>query len=243
VFDEANLRLQETFGMKLVELPVREKVTKAQKRAALKAEKSSTNSNSWILQSTLPQPYHDPDIIPPPRIPSSETESAYVGLYTFIISLISLSGGSLPDAKFERALRRTNTERDTPIGTTEDLMRRLLKDAYIVKIKDVSSGEEMIEYRVGPRGKVEVGDEGVAGFVREVYGDDAPDDLGKRLDSSLALGAKEMRGAQTESYPDAGASSRKGPGRRRKRDDREMDEEDDDDEEDEDEDESETEEE
>lgn len=34
----------------------------------------------------------------------------------------------------------------------------------------MDGGEEIIEYMVGPRGKVEVGMQGVAGLVREVYG-------------------------------------------------------------------------
>lgn len=34
----------------------------------------------------------------------------------------------------------------------------------------MDGGEEIIEYMVGPRGKIEVGTKGVAGLVREVYG-------------------------------------------------------------------------
>lgn len=39
----------------------------------------------------------------------------------------------------------------------------------------MDSGEEVIEYMVGPRGKIEVGMNGVAGLVREVYGRPNPD--------------------------------------------------------------------
>lgn len=34
----------------------------------------------------------------------------------------------------------------------------------------MDGGEEIIEFMVGPRGKIEVGSSGVAGLVREVYG-------------------------------------------------------------------------
>lgn len=38
----------------------------------------------------------------------------------------------------------------------------------------MDGGEEVIEYIVGPRGKVEVGESGVSGLVRKVYGRTAP---------------------------------------------------------------------
>ncbi|KAF2101240.1 MAGE-domain-containing protein, partial [Rhizodiscina lignyota] len=187
VFDEAQMTLRDTFGMELVELPVKEKVTLQQRRAAQKSEKQATSSKSWVLQSTLPDKYRDPDIIPPPQIPSTETESAYVGLYTFIVGVIYLAGGTLPEAKLERYLRATNTETSTPIDLTQKLITRLIREGYIVRNRDNSSGEEVVEYMVGPRGKVEIGEEGVAGLVQTVYGEKAPDDLERRLERSLGL--------------------------------------------------------
>lgn len=40
----------------------------------------------------------------------------------------------------------------------------------------MDGGEEVIEYMVGPRGKMEVGAQGVAGLVRQVYGRPDPGD-------------------------------------------------------------------
>lgn len=39
-----------------------------------------------------------------------------------------------------------------------------------MRTREMDGGEEVIEFMVGPRGKVEVGSSGVAGLVREVYG-------------------------------------------------------------------------
>lgn len=63
----------------------------------------------------------------------------------------------------------------------------MVKDGYIVRIKESLNGEESVDYRVGPRGKVEVGEVGVAGLVKTVYGDTASDDLEQRLDRTLGL--------------------------------------------------------
>jgi melanoma-associated antigen len=150
----------------------------------------SASTNAWVLTSILPLKYHDPNILPPPRIPTVTQESSYVGLYTFIIATIYLAGGTLPEAKLERYLRRTNADHSTPADKTDKLLQHLIKEGYIVKIRDSSSGEELVDYMVGPRGKVEVGEDGVAEFVKKVYGQKADEDLDKRLERSLGLGQR-----------------------------------------------------
>jgi melanoma-associated antigen len=193
VFDEAQLQLRHVFGMEMTELPAKEKVTIAQKRAAAQKSSSTSATKSWILTSTLSPKYRDPAILLPPRVPTAAAESSYTALYTFIISLIFLSGGTLPSTKLERYLRRANADESTPVASTEKLIQRLCKDGYIVKIKDTSSGEEMIDYIVGPRGRVEVGEDGVKGLVTEVYGKGADEDLARKVERSLAVGRVESR--------------------------------------------------
>ncbi|KAL4811493.1 MAGE family-domain-containing protein [Aspergillus unguis] len=170
VFEEAQRILADTFGMHLAELPGKEKVTVQQRRAAQKVERSSSTNKSWILTSTLPAKYRKQDILRPTRGPM---ESAYTGLYTFIISLILLNGGTLQEQKLERYLTRVNAETYTPIDRTDRFLQRLCKEGYLLRNRESDGGEEIIEYMVGPRGKVEVGARGVAGLVREVYGKQA----------------------------------------------------------------------
>ena len=164
--------LRRTFGMELIELPVREKVTVSQRRAAQRVEKSATSTKAWILCSTLPASYRENEtILTPSMVPTEMAEATYVGLYTFLISVIALSGGSLGEAKLERYLSRMNAEQYTPIEKTEVILQRMCRHGYLVKIRDGDGGgEEVVEYLVGPRGKVEVGAEGVAGVVKSVYG-------------------------------------------------------------------------
>ena len=91
----------------MAELPVRDKITVQQKRAAAKSQSGGQKTSSaWILTSTLPAKFRTPDIMPPTQAPTAETESQYSALYTFIISCIMLSGGTLADARLERYLSR-----------------------------------------------------------------------------------------------------------------------------------------
>ncbi|CAL5867636.1 uncharacterized protein PFLUO_LOCUS1855 [Penicillium psychrofluorescens] len=175
VFELAQRELRQHFGMEMSELPAREKVTITQRRAAQKTDKPSSTNKSWMLTTTLPQKYRTPKILTPTRAPSSATESTYTALYSFIIGVISLNGGSLAEAKLDRYLARTNADTYTPIDKTDKLLQRLCREGYLVRTREMDGGEEVVEYMVGPRGKVEVGASGVAGMVKRVYGRDGGD--------------------------------------------------------------------
>lgn len=97
-------------------------------------------------------------------------ESTYTGIYSFIIAVVLLNGGALQESKLERYLKRTNADTYTPIDRTDKLLQQLCKEGYLIRNREMDGGEEIIEYMVGPRGKIEVGTKGVAGLVREVYG-------------------------------------------------------------------------
>lgn len=94
-----------------------------------------------------------------------------------------------------------NADASTPVDTAERTLLRMVKEGYIVKIREGAPGEDAsIEFRVGPRGRVEVGEAGTAGLVRAVYGTgkegeggDAEEvqreELEKRIERSLKLSA------------------------------------------------------
>lgn len=109
-----------------------------------------------------------------------------------------LNGGRVSDEKLMRYLQRLNVDVNTPVDKTELLFVKMLKQGYIVKIKENDNGADITDWMVGPRGKVEVGADGVKGLVETVYGDTAPDDLGVRLRTSLGLkDGPERRQTQT----------------------------------------------
>ena len=181
--------------MTLTELPVKDKVTVAQKRAARGAGASS--SNAYVLTSTLPRALRAPPILAPPRAPSASAEAGYVGLTTFVVSLIYLNHGQrISEGKLERHLKQSNGENYLLGEKTEKVLRRMEKEGYIVKVRErEAGGEETVDWVVGPRGKVEVGERGVASLVKNVYGkrDVEMSELEDRLEKSLGAGTFKRR--------------------------------------------------
>jgi hypothetical protein len=113
--------------------------------------------------------------------------------------LIALSnGGILPNAKLETQLKRLNIERNMPMDSTQNILKKMSAQQYIHKIVDRSGDEETIDWVVGPRGHAEIGKLGVKRFVEEVYGDRAPDDLVKRLEKSLGMQVPRANGEGDE---------------------------------------------
>ena len=192
VFNEAQDQLRSVFGMELTELPQRERVTVTQKRAAQRTgtQASSSTSKAYILTSTLPARYRQPKILSPPQIPSTAAEASYVGLVTFVLSLIYLSPAkTISESRLEKHLKRMNADNYVLNGEKiEKVLKRMEKEGYINKFRERDGGgEETVDYVLGARGKVEVGERGVAGLVRKVYGkkDAEAEELDRRLVRSL----------------------------------------------------------
>lgn len=68
------------------------------------------------------------------------------------------------------------------------------REGYVTKVREsTGTGEEDIYWVVGPRGKVEVGEEGVRGLVKAVYGGEEVQELERRVERSLGAGMKVER--------------------------------------------------
>ncbi|KAI7489613.1 major facilitator superfamily transporter [Hortaea werneckii] len=198
LFAETQVQLRSVFGMEMVELPAKEKHTMRERRAAQSQADKPKTTTSWILISTLPPQYREAEIVQPSAIPTSDQEATYTGICTLLTSIVSLHGGSLPDAKFERYLRRLLLEDNTPVAAqpkTDELMKRIIRDGYVLKISDdIGTGDREIYWVVGPRGKVEIGDDGVRGLVKSVYGEveeDVEEDLERKINKSLGVAERE----------------------------------------------------
>ncbi|KAK2601015.1 hypothetical protein N8I77_010498 [Diaporthe amygdali] len=230
VFDGAQKTLRAVFGMEMVELPVRDKLTKEEKRKAAKSKTKSSNSNSYVLVSVLPDAYKSPKIIAPSKFLSAEDEAAYVAFYALLISLIRINGGEMSDSKLKRYLRRLNAETNSFHSTkTEDTLARLQRQGYLIKNIDKEARQhgdeqEATTWYVGPRGKVEVSDEVVAGVVREVWGEQDDDELESKLQNSLQIPDKKAPaengdavngGASNADNGDVAKDNGEGPSRRR----------------------------
>lgn len=101
---------------------------------------------------------------------------------------------------------------------TEHLLKRLEREGYIVKVKEpTGAGDEDIYWTVGPRGKVEVGEDGMRGLTRAVYGelDEAEaEELGRNMERSLGIG-REVPSSKSQGHAN-GQSQPKKRGRKRK---------------------------
>ncbi|KAK3393125.1 MAGE family-domain-containing protein [Podospora didyma] len=231
VFSGAQKQLRGTFGMEMVELPTRDRnlLTADQKRKAAKSQnQKEATSNQYVLISILPEKYRVPGIITPSKVQSADGEASYIGLYTTIISIITLSGGELSDPRLRRHLSRFNAgenmpslnphNENAPNEKTELMLNRMVKHGYIVKVVEKSQGDDdSITWHVGPRGKMEVTNESIASFIRTVYGS-SNDELEKKLQMSLKVKDRKTNapaGIGEEEGPEEEASE-PGPSTRRK---------------------------
>ena len=220
----ANNVLTETFGVRLTELPARTHNTVAQKRAAAaksqtvatqpstQSQKSNASGQaSYVLTSAIPFEYRSASILTPPACPTPADEAAFSGLYSFIVTLILLSPSqSLAEGRLMRHLGRMNAEDYWTSGEKTDVvLKRMERQGYIIKVRERDGGgEESVDYVVGPRGKVEVGEKGAAGLVRGVYyggasNDVNRDELERRLVRSLGDGVLQKTSSIEEQADEA----------------------------------------
>lgn len=155
---------------------------------------SILSATSWMLVSRLPTAYKTrQELLIPSRAPDSNTEAVYTALCTMIVTILYIhtpSGSSdkdsqaqaleditepISDTRLLRFLSRLGLREWAPMGTEngeniDKVLARMMREGYIDKRRDNSTGEEIVEWVVGPRGKREIGRKGVAAFVRGVYG-------------------------------------------------------------------------
>ncbi|KAF3768816.1 MAGE-domain-containing protein [Cryphonectria parasitica EP155] len=205
IFQGAQERLRDVLGMEMVDLPVKEKLTKEDKRKGetIKSQSKIVPSNSYVLVSILPKAYKNPKILAPSRLISADEEAAYVGFYTLIVSLVRISGGEVSDSVLKRHLRRLNAETNAFADyKTEDILAKLQRQGYLVKTGDRQAqqhgqADSNTTWFIGPRGKVELDDEAVAGLIREVWGpvtDADANELEEKLANTLEIQAGQSNG-------------------------------------------------
>lgn len=111
-----------------------------------------------------------------------------------------LSSGELSDQKLRRYLNRVNAEANVAAEKTEDILKRMQAQGYVVRkvqknpASQANDGSEDITWLVGPRGQEEMGIDGVAGLVRTVYGEQADESLERKIGASLGIQGEDGEG-------------------------------------------------
>lgn len=114
-----------------------------------------------------------------------------------------------------------NAAENMPMDKTANVLAKMQKQGYIVKTVDRSGDDEQIDWRVGPRGKVEIGNMGIEGLVKAVYGENAPEDLQSRIHRSLGIelasGDQHDEEEEAKAEPEPDLERNGGSSRRRSR--------------------------
>ncbi|RIB28767.1 MAGE family-domain-containing protein [Gigaspora rosea] len=193
VMSKARERLRDIFGMDLVELPAKEKkaVTSSgtTRRGGANKDKSSSASKSYALQNILPQKLRETGLIQWDR----NEEQEIMGLLTVILSLIHVNGRVLSDDQLRHYFRTLYLD-NNPKFELEKLLANFVKQGYLDKQKsgfaDSSSQapeKDHVEYRWGPRAKIEMPETNLCDFIKSVYGGDAPPDIDKQIERASGI--------------------------------------------------------
>ncbi|CAO3564123.1 unnamed protein product [Mortierella alpina] len=179
VFEKAQERLRDVFGMELAEL-----TTKG--RSGQAGEKGT---KSYYLRNILPQ-----ELIASPVV-DWESESADMGLLMVTLALIMVREGSILENVLMSHYRRMSLLDDaSPFGDVTKTLDVYIKKRYLERIKldhlDDSGEKAEIEYRWGARARVEVPEENVIKFIQEVFGREAPSTLEANIRKAAGLKGK-----------------------------------------------------
>ena len=132
-----------------------------------------------------------------------------------VIALIALGGGEMAEPKLKRHFQRLNADNRLGPEKTEEVLLRMEKSGYVVKrVENISADHDKnVSWLVGPRGKEEIGPQGVAGVVREVFGG-STEELERRLAGSLGIAPMDVE--EEESGEESGGEVEEAPRPRRR---------------------------
>lgn len=184
VFDKAQERLEDIFGMKLAELPKKSFGTGGARKPVGNKDKPT---KSYVLKNVLPQEYRETDIIN-----WGKNEQDIMGLLTVILSLIHVNGRVLSDDQLNHYFRRLHLVGNDKFDL-EKLLSTFVKQGYLDRQKTSSTDQSQnlekdpFEYRWGPRAKIEIPENNLNKFIRALFGHDVPPDFDKQIERSAGI--------------------------------------------------------
>lgn len=184
VFDKAQERLEDIFGMRLAELPKKSFGTGGARKPVNNKEKTL---KTYVLKNVLPQEYKETDIIN-----WGKNEQDIMGLLTVILSLIHVNGRVLSNDQLTHYFRRLYLDGNDKFDL-EKLLSTFVKQGYLDRQKtsgtdqSQNSEQDPLEYRWGPRAKIEMPENNLIKFIRALFGHDVPPDFDKQIERSSGI--------------------------------------------------------
>ncbi|KAG0266028.1 hypothetical protein BG011_003466 [Mortierella polycephala] len=224
VFENAQERLRDVFGMEMVELTsrgrsgntaekgssregvIQQKKQKKQKKLQ-KARDGEHVTHSICTRIVGTKSYMLRNILPEELLSTSvvdwEEELEDAGLLMVILSLITVRQGAIYESTLMSHLRRLSLLNEaSPFGDIQKKFETLVKKRYLEKFKleqmDESGEKAEYEYRWGARARIEVPEESIVKFIQEVFGRDAPVGLEASILKASGIKIKEPTQAPSQ---------------------------------------------
>ncbi|ORY82029.1 MAGE family-domain-containing protein [Protomyces lactucae-debilis] len=217
VFEAAQTSLQEVFGMRLEELPAKDRkkgmtMTQMRKLAHTQATAATqpgtqasqsarsaavgTQQKQWVLRTTL-----SPEIRGATMGVFVKGEALYNAVSGVILVLVSMSAEqTCSSVKLNQYMHRLGWDIDTPAGKLDDVLKLMRKQGYLDSCKDDSSTEAGgVLHFLGPRGKMETSRnvKNLGNLVKKLYNAEPGSAAAKKVEASIkgtlsvALGEEE----------------------------------------------------
>ncbi|KAG0288313.1 Melanoma-associated antigen D2 [Linnemannia gamsii] len=163
VFDKAQERLRNVFGMEMAELTTKGRSGKNEEKG----------TKTYILRSTLPS-----DLLASESL-DWDDQLEDQGLLMVILSLIMVREGVIYESHLKQHFRRLMLMDEG--GDIDKKMDMFLKKRYLERSKlehlDESGEKIEMEVRWGARARAEIPEENVVQFIEEIFGPEAPKTL------------------------------------------------------------------
>lgn len=215
VFDRTQERLRNTFGMELIELPVKDRtrnMTMTQQRklahthaSASHVLASSKAGKSWILRNILP-----PNLKQISQRQHIELERNYNAVAMIICIIVVMSDNQCSsESRLISALERLGWSPKCPAGPLDEVITKMTKQGYIDRLKDDQSMDGTFTLHIGPRGKLETlhNRDELKRLLMQIYGSnddaEAQERLGKIIQDTLDGDEDDVAEASDEDDPEA----------------------------------------
>lgn len=167
IFILAQEYLSDIFGLELEELPFKSE----NRRNGKTKESNSSSVKAYSLVNKLPIRMLEQQVSLGQVLQIHRDERVHLGLAAFITGLILLSGQAVASKELQAMCRRVGISDSEPKGGFERIILRLTRLQYIENVKSnilEADGTFQSDYRIGPRGKIQMFDKAIFAMIRKV---------------------------------------------------------------------------